>query len=84
MSKQKHPEESTPEVVADVESAPSVESGDELQEPKVITGWVIGEEPTDSKEEVSVSTVDPDLEREDGWEVEAFWALLARAGYVRW
>ena len=84
MSKRKHPEESTTEVVADVESAPSVVPVDELQEPKVVAGWVIGEEPTDSEEEVSVSTVDPELEREDGWEVEAFWALLARAGYVRW
>ena len=84
MSKRKQPEESTTEVVADVEQAPSVVPVEELQETTVVTGWVIGEGPADNEEEVSVTTVDPELEREDGWEVEAFWELLTRARYVRW
>lgn len=84
MSKRKQPEESTTEVVADVEPAPSVVLVDELHESTVVAALVIGEEPADNEEEVSVTTVDPELEREDSWEVEAFWELLTRVGYVWW
>ena len=36
------------------------------------------------EEEEPVLAVDLELEREEGWEAEAFWELLTRAGYVRW
>lgn len=84
MSKRKEPEESTTEVVADEENASIAEPVEELQENPVVTGWVIGDGSTDDEDEVSATTVDSELDREDGWEVEAFWNLLTRAGYVRW
>lgn len=84
MSKRKQPEASTTEAVADADPAPSVIPVEELQETTVVAGWVIGEWPAENEEEVVVTTVDPELGREDDWEVEAFWELLTRAGYVRW
>ena len=84
MTKRKHPEEPTAELDSVVEETVS---GVQVEEPlvsEVVEGWVIGAEPAESEEEVAVTTVDPELECETSWEVEAFWALLARAGYVRW
>ena len=70
MSKRKQPEESTTDLVADVEEAPTALQLEESQENTLVKGWVIGDGPTDNEEEVSVTNVDPKLEREDGWEVE--------------
>ena len=50
----------------------------------IVRGWTIGQGPTADEEEGSVPTEDLELEREEGWEVEAFWELFTRVGYVRW
>ena len=83
MSKRKQPEEATTELVACVEEATNTLQVEEPQESNVVEGWVIGSEPADNEEEGAVTTVDLELECEDGWEVEALWKLLTRAGYVR-
>lgn len=57
---------------------------EEPLESNVVEGWVIGSEPADNEDEVAVTTLGPELEGEAGWEAEAFWELLTRAGYVRW
>ena len=83
MSKRKQPEESSTELVAVVDEVPVAGMVDESLGQTVVRGWTIGEGPTADEEKGSVPTVDLELEREEGWEVEAFWELLTRAGYVR-
>lgn len=84
MNKRKQPEKSTIDLVAGVDEVPNAWQVDESLGHTVVRGWIIGEGPAEDEEEGLVPTVDLELEREEGWEVEAFWELLTRAGYVRW
>lgn len=84
MGKRKQPEESSIELIAVTEEVPVVALVAEPIERTVVQGWVIGKGSTGTEEEEPVLVEDVELEREEGWEAEAFWELLTRAGYVRW
>ena len=84
MSKRKQPEEPSIESIAVTEEVPVVVLVAEPSELTVVRGWTIGEDPTGDEGEEPVLIEDIELEREEGWEAEAFWELLTRAGYVRW
>lgn len=84
MNKQKQPEEPTAESQVCVEEAASTVQVEEPLESNMVEGWVIGSEPANNEEEVVVTIVDSKLEGETSREAKAFWALLTKAGYVRW
>ena len=67
-----------------VDEVPIVSLVEESCEQVVVERWLIGKEPTATEGEESIPTLDLELEREEGWEIESFWALLERAGYERW
>lgn len=81
MSKRKHPEEPSIVLSEVLNEAPVVNLVEESVELTVVRGRTIGEETTAAEEEETVSAVDLELEREEGWEAEPFWELLTRAGY---
>ena len=84
MGKRKQPEKDTIELTVGVDEARNAVQVENSQGDTLLKGWIIGDGPVDDNADSPVTTVDPELEREDGWEVEAFWALLTRAGYTRW
>ena len=84
MSKWKQPEEPSIDSITVTEEVPVVDLVAEPSEPTVVRRWTIGEDSTGDEEEEPILMEDIELEKEEGWEAEAFWYLLIRAGYVRW
>ena len=84
MSKRKTHEEPSVDSAEIVDEVPVVSLVEESCEQVIIEGWLIGEEPTVAEGKESIPTLDLELEREEGWEIEAFWTLLERVGYERW
>lgn len=84
MSKRKSPKEPIIESAEVVNEVPVVSLVEDSCEHAVVEGWIIGVESTASEGEELVPTLDLELEREEGWEIEAFWELLTRVGYERW
>ena len=81
MAKKKRLEEDTREPESEV--AEDSHSG-QIEEELVVDGWIIGEDVNEEGVSEPITTVETEPEGEEGWEVEAFWALLARAGYQLW
>ena len=81
MAKRKQPEEDTIEPENGVVEDSHAGQIEEVKEHVIVDGWIIGEAATEEGVRDPIVTVEVESEEEDGWEAEAFWSLLARAGY---
>ena len=84
MAKRKHPEDDTIELDSSVIDESPAAQTEEVQVNGFVSGWVIGEAAAEEGVDDPIPTVQVESEGEEGWEAEAFWALLARAGYQVW
>ena len=84
MAKRKQPEDDTSEPECGVVDDSTAGHTEEVQVDGFVDGWIIGEATTEEGANDPITTVEAEPEREDGWETEAFWALLDRAGYQLW
>ena len=84
MAKKKRLEEDTREPESEVAEDSHSGQIEEVKEELVVDGWIIGEDVNEEGVSEPITTVETEPEGEEGWEAEAFWALLARAGYQLW
>ena len=84
MAKRKQPEEDTSRPDHEVVEDPSADHAEEVKDDGFVNGWTIGEATIEEGVSDPVTTVKTDSEGEDGWEAEALWALLVKAGYQLW
>lgn len=84
MAKHKQSEEDTNKPYYGVVGDSSARQADEVTKDIFVDGWIIGEAATEEGVSDPIITVEVEPEGEDGWEAEAFWALLTRAGYQLW
>lgn len=84
MAKRKQSEDDTIEPECGVVGDSTAVQTEEVQVEGFVNGWIIGEAVAEEGVIDPITTVEVEPEGEDGWEAEAFWALLARAGYQLW
>ena len=84
MAKRKHPNDDILELDCSVINESPAAQTEEVEVDGFVNGWVIGEAAADEGVNDPIPTVGAESEGEEGWEAEAFWALLARAGYQLW
>ena len=84
MAKRKRLEEDTRESESEVAEDSRLGQAEEVQEELIVDGWIIGEDVNEEGISEPITNVETEPEGEEGWEAEAFWALLARVGYQLW